>query len=82
MPLVLFEDGETGWIEEAKVKPVDSRLWARARALAHMDKEYNAFSARLVTRKIYQMLGGAYAPIKKKGKLGKVVRVTKKTKRK
>lgn len=72
MPIVLFEDGEAGWIEESKAKPVDRRLWSRARALAHMDKEYNPFTARLVTRKIYQMLGGAYTPVRKKGKMGRI----------
>ena len=81
MPLVKYEDGELGWLEEAKAKPADTRLWARARSLAHMDKEYNAFTARLVTRKIYQMLGGSYAPIKKKGKTGRIEAPKKKKKK-
>lgn len=78
MPLVRYEDGELGWIEESKAKPTDKRLWARARNLAHMDKEYNAFSARLVTKKIYQMLGGSFAPVKRKGKIGKIEAPSKK----
>ena len=72
MPFIVEETGELGWIEEAKAKPSDARLWQRARTIAHMDKQYNPMTARILTRKIYQMLGGAYAPIKKKGKTAKI----------
>lgn len=73
MPFIVIEEtGELGWIEEAKAKPTDNRLWQRARNLAHMDKQYNPMTARILTRKIYQMLGGNYAPVKKKGKTARI----------
>lgn len=75
-------DGELSWLCESRLKPSDSKIWNRARIMAHMDKDYNPHTAKIVTRKIYQMLGGTFAPVRQPKPKGKVRKITAKKPRK
>jgi len=57
-----LEDGS--WIVESDSNPLDKQLWNQAKRIALLDKEYSAHNARIVQRRIYQMMGGRW---KRKG---------------
>lgn len=58
---------ENGWICESESKPKDMALWNQARRIALLDKQYSAHNARIIARRVYQMMGGSWKP-KKAGK--------------
>jgi len=72
MPIFESEDGEVFWLEESATKPKDMRLWNRAKQVALLDKDYSPYTAKLISRRIYAMLGGSYAPKKSPKEKGKV----------
>lgn len=68
-------DGEVVWLEEAQAKPSNNRLWNKAKQVARLDKDYNPYTAKILSRRIYTMLGGQFAPKrvgKDKGKARKI----------
>jgi hypothetical protein len=64
MPFI--EDGS--WIVESEATPVDKNLWNQAKRIALLDKQYSAHNARIVQRRVYQMMGGSWKPKKSRKK--------------
>ena len=88
MPIIATES-RVQWLEESKAKPKDNRLWNKAKQVARLDKDYNPYTAKILSRRIYTMLGGSFAPKKvgsEKGRVRKIkatrpVKATKSTSR-
>ena len=62
----ISESNTLRWFAESQMKPVNSQLWQRSKGLARLDKTYSPYSARIIAKRIYQMLGGTFTPKKKK----------------
>lgn len=59
---MLLEDrGMLKWLPESKSVPMDKRLWNAAIRISRMEKPTSAYVAKLVARRIYQMMGGQFA---------------------
>lgn len=57
---MLIENETIEWIAESRAIPMDNQLWSKARQIARMDKEYKPQTAALISKRIYQMMGGNF----------------------
>lgn len=58
---MLFEEnGKLIYIAESRTLPDNRQLWNKALQIARMDKDYNPTAARIITKRVYQMMGGKF----------------------
>lgn len=58
--MLIEEDNSIEWLPESRLTPDNANLWSQAKRIARMDKKQSEFVARVLSKRIYQMMGGTF----------------------
>jgi hypothetical protein len=58
--MIIESENVVEWLPESRAVPENAQLWSQAKRIARMDKKQSEFVSRMLSKRIYQMMGGIF----------------------